>query len=255
MQCLQIDNLKQRRACWILFVKKRDFVTKTLSMVVPMPCSDAIVIPLLLLASQGISQALLLHRGELAQLLLRSAPCLGLTAEVSHDAVQLLDRVLATGLVSSMSGALLAASCLHLASRQDINGLPLLAQLFQVPAQQIILMVQQVQQLMGGKCVSISPLRVLRLYLERLGLHPDDAPSTPLVCGQALVVMNRAVLSPAFVGCPPSVVAMSVLYACRVAAGLLPAWPSALVALTGYTDTSEPLQPYIEAAVQLLTAV
>lgn len=201
---------------------------------------------------QNIPQALLLQRGELVQLLLRSAPCLGLAAEVAHDAVQLLDRMLASGLAANVSGRLLAAACLFAICQRDISGMPMLAQLFQVPPQQLLVAVQQVRQVMGGTCAAISAMRVLRLFLERLGVESEDAASTWYVCGKALATVGRAAMSPAFIGCPPSVVAMVVLYACRVAAGVLPSWPAALLSLTGYMEASELLQPYIKAAMQLV---
>lgn len=203
---------------------------------------------------QNMPQALLLQRGELVQLLLSSPPCLGIPSEVAHDSAQLLDRMLASGLAANVSGRLLAAACLHAMSQQDINinSTTVLAQLFQVPAQQLLVAVQQVRQLMGGNCVAISALRVLRLLLERLGVESEDAASTRHVCGQAFTVIGRAAMHPAFIGCPPSVVAMAVLYTCRAAAGLMPSWPAALLTLTGYSESNDLLQPYIRAAMQLL---
>lgn len=201
---------------------------------------------------QNIPQAVLLQRGELVQLLLHSAPCLGVANEVAHDSVQLLDRVLASPLASSVPGRLLAAACLLIICRQDLNSTQVLAALFQVSPQQLLMAAAQVRQVMGGSCVAISAMRVLRLFLERLGVESEDAAATRYVCGQALAVVCRAAMSPAFVGCPPSVVAVAVLCACRVAAGLLPAWPAALVALTGYSETTDVLQPYVKAAMQLV---
>jgi hypothetical protein len=37
-----------------------------------------------------------------------------------------------------------------------------------------------------------------------------------------------------------------------LAAGLVPAWPTSLAALTGYAETHAGLQPYIQAAMQML---
>jgi hypothetical protein len=187
------------------------------------------------------------------QALLRSAPCLGLAIEVAHDAVQLLDRSLASPLASHLDGRLLAAACLHITAQHDANAAPMLAALFQVGSpQQLLIAVAQVRQVLGGGCVAISAMRVLRLLLERLGVESDEPNATRYVCGQALALAGAAAQSPAFVGCPPSVVAVAVLYACRVAGGLLPAWPVTLAALTGYGETSDVLQPYIKTAMQLL---
>ncbi|WIA09188.1 hypothetical protein OEZ85_008599 [Tetradesmus obliquus] len=203
--------------------------------------------------AQAIPQAALLQRAELVQALLRSAPCIGLAAEVAHDAVQLLDRALASPLAGNVSGRLLAAACLHITAHHDASSAPMLAALFQAGSpQQLLIAVAQVRQVLGGGCVTISAMRVLRLLLERLGVESDELSATRYVCGQALLLAGAAAQSAAFVGCPPSVVAVAVLCACRVAAGLLPAWPSALAALTGYDENSDVLQPYLKAAMQLL---
>jgi hypothetical protein len=187
------------------------------------------------------------------QALLRSAPCIGLAAEVAHDAVQLLDRTLASPLAGNVSGRLLAAACLHITAQHDASTAPMLAALFQAGTpQQLLIVVARVRQVLGSGCVAISAMRVLRLLLERLGVESDEPSATRYVCGQALVLAGAAAQSAAFVGCPPSVLAVAVLCACRVAAGLLPAWPTALAALIGYDENSKLLQPYLKAAMQLL---
>eukprot|EP00775_Hariotina_reticulata_P007913 gene7913-8109_t len=202
--------------------------------------------------AQAIPPALLLRRGELVQLLLTLAPCLGLSAEVAHDAVQLMDQAMAVGLPLEGMGHVLAAACLYITSQQDISALPLVASAFQSSTQQVIMAAAQVRQLLGGSGTAISAMRVLHLFLERLGVDAQDPAATFLACGPALAVIDRAALSPAFVGCPPSVVASAVLQACRLSAGLLPSWPSTLASLTGYREGDEVLQPFFTAAVQLL---
>jgi hypothetical protein len=59
-------------------------------------------------------------------------------------------------------------------------------------------------------------------------------------------------MSPAFVGVAPSLVAAAVLCACRVAAGLLPAWPAAMLGLTGLCPESPELLPLVQAAMALV---
>eukprot|EP00879_Flechtneria_rotunda_P003589 GHRR01003824.1.p1 GENE.GHRR01003824.1~~GHRR01003824.1.p1 ORF type:complete len:562 (+),score=207.75 GHRR01003824.1:1417-3102(+) len=205
---------------------------------------------------QNIPQALLVQRGELVQLLLHSASCLGLSAELAHDAIQLMDRASATGLATSIAGRLLAAACMHIVAQQDPTGPSLLAVLFQVAPQQLLIAVTAVRQVLGSSsCIAVSAMRVLRLLLERLGVESHDATTSSHVCGQALSVMSKIAMSPLLLGCPPSVVAVAVLYACRMAAGLLPAWPVTLVTLTGYAETNAMLQPYIKAVLQLVLEV
>lgn len=204
---------------------------------------------------QAMPQELLPQRTEMVRLLLQNAVLLELPNEVGHDAVQLLDRLLCSSavgaLAANLSGPALTAACLHLVSRRDISTAPACAAAFGVQPQQLLLAVSQVQQVLGSRgCVAISAMRVLQLLLERLAVDNNDATATLQASGRAVALLNRAVVS--FVGCPPSVMAASVLYASRLAAGISPPWPSALVALTGFTETHTALQPYIQAAVQLL---
>ncbi len=87
---------------------------------------------------------------------------------------------------------------------------------------------------------------------HRLSVLAQDPSAIHCVCGAALSAMDRVVASPLFIGCPPSITATAVMYAARVAAGLLPAWPQALLSLVGYHCPSDLLQPYVDAAMQLL---
>jgi hypothetical protein len=239
LHCVSADVCNQSQAC----VKHPTLLLPCCLCFASSPSADL----------QAIPQAALLQRGELVQALLRSAPCLGLAIEVAHDAVQLLDRSLASPLAGHLDGRLLAAACLHITAQHAASAAPMLAALFQVGSpQQLLIAATQVRQVLGGGCVAISAMRVLRLLLERLGVESDEPTTTRYVCGQALALAGAVAQRPAFVGCPPSVVAVAVLYACRVAGGLLPAWPVALAALTGYGETSDVLQPYIKTAMQLL---
>lgn len=206
---------------------------------------------------QAIPQGLLPQRAEMVRLLLRNTLLLDLPEEVAHDAVQLLDRLLASSsvgaLAANLTGPALTAACLHLVSRQDLSAAPLCASVFAVQPQQLLLAVSQVQQVLGSRgCVTISGMRVLQLLLERMAVDNRDAGATQQASGQAVALMNRTALVPAFIGVPPSIAAAAVLYASRLAAGLLPAWPLALEALTGYSETHASVQSYIQAAMQLL---
>jgi hypothetical protein len=193
----------------------------------------------------------------MVSLLLRGTVLLELPEEVGYDAVQLLDRLLAStsvgALAANQSGPALTAACLHLVSRQDLSALPACASAFGVQPQQLLLAVTQVQQVLGTRgCVAISAMRVLQLLLERMGVDNRDAAAARQASGQAVAIINRAVMAPAFIGARPSIVAAAVLYAARLAAGLLPAWPVALATLTSLPETHPGLQPYTQAAMQLL---
>ena len=69
--------------------------------------------------AQAVPHVYLMQRAELVQLLLRSAPCLGLRGDVGHDAVVLMDRVMASPMSNSVpTGNVLAAACLVIAAQQ-----------------------------------------------------------------------------------------------------------------------------------------
>lgn len=209
---------------------------------------------------QALPAALLPQRVEMVRLLLRATAVLQLPEEVGHDGVQLLDRLLSSSsvglLAANLSGPALTAACLHIVSRQDLSAAPACAAAFGVQPQQLLLAVTQVQQVLGARgCVAISGMRVLQLFLERMAVDTLDHQAALQVSGQAVALITRAVMAPGFSGCRPSVMATAVLYASRLAAGLLPAWPVMLATLTGYAETDEALQPYIQAAMQLLLEV
>lgn len=206
---------------------------------------------------QALPPGLLPQRADMVRLLLRSTSLLDLPGEVAHDAVQLLDRLLTSSsvglLAANLSGPALTAACLYLAAHHDLAAAPVCASAFGVQPQQLMVAVTQVQQVLGHRgCVAISAMRVLQLLLERMAVDNRDAAASLQASGRAVAVMNNAVLMPAFVGAPPSVMAAAVLYAARLAAGLVPAWPTSLAALTGYAETHAGLQPYIQAAMQML---
>jgi hypothetical protein len=72
-----------------------------------------------MITAQAVPHMYLMQRAELVQLLLRSAPCLGMRGDVGHDAVVLMDRVMASPMSSSVpTGNLLAAACLVVAAQQ-----------------------------------------------------------------------------------------------------------------------------------------
>jgi pentatricopeptide repeat domain-containing protein 1 len=93
-----------------------------------------------------------------------------------------------------------------------------------------------VRAALGGDTSSISALRVLKLYLERLGAEFGGAEGLAPVAGAALALLPAAVCAPALRARHPSLVAAAALLAGRRAAGVTPFWPHALLALTGLPD-------------------
>lgn len=92
--------------------------------------------------------------------------------------------------------------------------------------------------LLGGDTSSISALRVLKLYLERLGADFSAGGPERLrpAAGAALELLPDAICDPELRKLAPSMVAAAVLVAGRRVAGRSPFWPSALASLTGLQD-------------------
>lgn len=108
-----------------------------------------------------------------------------------------------------------------------------------------------IKSLLRGNTSSISALRVLKLYLERLGAEFSN--STPNnngavskgmdslspVAGTAMEILPLAVCDTTLRQQTPSLVAAAVLIAGRRAAGLSPFWPQSLAVLTNMMETVE----------------
>jgi hypothetical protein len=109
-----------------------------------------------------------------------------------------------------------------------------------------------VRAALGNDTSSISCLRCLKLFLERLGHDlSDGAPLAPLHAG-AYALLREAARTPALAGSRPSLVAAGVLAATRAAAGAVPVWPSALARLTGVRDAAAPELAVPLAAIEPL---
>ncbi len=74
-------------------------------------------------------------------------------------------------------------------------------------------------------------------------------------CGAALRIMDRAVAAPHLMSVPSSTLACSALYASRLAAGMFPAWPQALVDLTRIAAPESVLEPVVNECLHLLAAM
>ena len=112
------------------------------------------------------------------------------------------------------------------------------------------------RSLLGGDTSSISALRVLKLYLERLGA--DFSSGTPEglrpAAGSALDLLPEAICDSEMRKLPPSTVAAAVLVAGRRIAGRSPFWPASLATLTGLSDEEgTPLGIAAERAFSLAT--
>ena len=113
------------------------------------------------------------------------------------------------------------------------------------------------RDLLGGDTSSISALRVLKLFLERLGADFSAGGPERLrpAAGAALELLPDSICDAELRKLPPSMVAAAVLVAGRQIAGRSPFWPSALGALTGLDDgEGSPLFIASERALSLSKA-
>jgi pentatricopeptide repeat domain-containing protein 1 len=169
---------------------------------------------------------------------------LQLREDTAHDAVQLCNRLLSLAPSSQQPPApACAAALLLLACRQAGNASAILRhgqlvlQGAGLPVSAVLEAEHRVLSTLGNDSAAISPLRVLHLYLERLGCDDSSLQKCQLAQVMALTATDlvaKAALSPAFIRIDPSLVAAACLHKARQSMGLVPSWPSILQDMTGY---------------------
>lgn len=109
-----------------------------------------------------------------------------------------------------------------------------------------------VWHVLNNDTATISTLRCLKLYLERLGCNFLDQESVQTLAGSAFSLVKEMLSDMTFLNCRPSVIAAAIMYAERRNQGVIPFWPSMLAKLTGYQDMSTPeLSVAIKSAQRL----
>lgn len=169
---------------------------------------------------------------------------LGLKEEVPHDCLLLIDRAMGSEgpngpLLTSCSAAAVITACLSMAASQagvsNADNLPH-EQITGVTASEVTSARCTVYAALGGDTSAISTLRVLKLYLERLGADLTQPEGVYAAAGDALLYCGASVTNLALVDVQPSLAAAAVLMKSRKAAGLSPFWPRTLVQLTALDD-------------------
>jgi len=170
---------------------------------------------------------------------------LGLKEEVPHDCLLLIDRAMGSEgpngpLLTSCSAAAVITACLSMAASQagvsNADNLPH-EEITGVTASEVTSARCAVYAALGGDTSAISTLRVLKLYLERLGADLTQPDGVYSAAGDALLSCSASVTNLALVDVQPSLAAAAVLMKSRKAAGLSPFWPRSLVHLTALDDT------------------
>lgn len=119
-----------------------------------------------------------------------------------------------------------------------------------------MIVIQQMEwnvwRVLNNDTATISTLRCLKLYLERLGCNFLDQESVQTLAGSAFSLVKEMLSDMTFLNCRPSVIAAAIMYAERRNQGVIPFWPSMLAKLTGYQDMSTPeLSVAIKSAQRL----
>ncbi|PSC77032.1 Pentatricopeptide repeat-containing [Micractinium conductrix] len=216
-----------------------------------MQCSKAFAAVLEFEAAHPVSGAALAGttraaalRARLAADVLSLSHTLGVQEETALDAVQLCDWVLSSGVTLEEGLApLYAASMLLLCCRQSGEASQVLAneavlvQLTSLPLSTVLEAEAHLSAVLGGDTGAVSALRVLQLYLERLGcslMALQKCQLLEVMALSAVALVRKAALSPVLAGFRPSLVAAACLYKARGGLGLAPAWPRTLQSMTAY---------------------
>ena len=182
------------------------------------------------------------------------AAALGHSDEVVHDATLLLDRAVAAANPNPLgcSPAAAVVASLFISARQageipatgtsgndTDGGIPadVVAATGLQPGETEAAMTV-LRSLLGGDTSSISALRVLKLFLERLGADFSQGTMEGLrpAAGIAFELLPLAICDAELCKLAPSTVAAAVLMAGRRLDGKSPFWPAVLGALTGLDD-------------------
>ena len=167
--------------------------------------------------------------------------------EVLYDGYDILERAVNgnKSLLMSVSINALAAACLSLAAKQcgcidDLSAAVVCAaeQAVGITKEDIRRICGSIEQTLEGNTSSISSLRVLKLYLERLGTNFSQ-PSMKYLAGDAFSILPIAVGHANTMMYRPSVLAAAILIAGRKHSGISPFWPQALEHMTGLRLTED----------------
>lgn len=163
----------------------------------------------------------------------------GFKEETIQDALLLFDRVVATGLEYEQKDAqLIVCVCILMVGRlcedhgilQCPDSLP---ELTGFSTATVSAMESRVRSTLGDDIRAISTLRIILLFLERIGTVDERTD----IAIRSLV--QQMLPNSSFLQYRPSVVGAAVLFSVRKQQGLYPFWPSALMHMTGYSPRKD----------------
>ena len=202
------------------------------------------------LSLESMGMPYLEARPELVLFALKVGSRLNLAEQVIHDAVLLMDRAASTGYTELQADrmALAMASCVKVAANRssDAEGnhprldVAELEQATGLAVEALDSSEAELYGVLGNDTASISAVRCVQVYLERIGCDFKDPESVELMLALPSRLMAEALSDASFLNCRPSIVAAGILYTSRRARGIVPYWPSVLAKMTGYSDMNAP---------------
>lgn len=202
------------------------------------------------MAAEGLSKSA--QRKPLATAIINGAVALSLTDQVVHSAVALMDNtVAATGKSFDGHSVDFSAACLRIAaaaSAVDSDRLAVadansFAAIYGLTGHMVEAMESRIRSVLRSvhpKCeddiVTITALDVLILFVQRLGCPLSSPSLVKQIAGSSFILVTTALVEPLVLQWSPSIIAASILICCRRHQGCVPAWPSVLSVLTGYSE-------------------
>jgi pentatricopeptide repeat domain-containing protein 1 len=127
--------------------------------------------------------------------------------------------------------------------------------MFQPDRQEILSLTERIKRSFNGKLSSISPSRVLKLYLERIGVFLEaNAPFNHPTAGVSFSLLPFSVSSVSTRKYSASILAAAVLVVGRRNAGISPFWPQVLEQMTGYSTEEGTILSSAVASISCLPA-
>eukprot|EP00798_Chlamydomonas_sp_ICE-L_P018539 gene18539-25046_t len=189
------------------------------------------------------SPIVLQQRAQVVGLAVNYGLAFGLEETTTHDGLQLFDKLMCRSTSLPGFGVSLwpqcLCSCLLLAASQCGQQVPVYEQIQMLTgfdADSLSSMEASVIEWLDHDLLSISVLRVIHIYLERLGLYLHEFKALNSISDEVSPLLLKAACKPHMLSVRPSALAAAVLIVLRRRQGQVPHWPMSLQLMTGYTN-------------------